>query len=128
MITRKTAAQIQSLLVRLLAPSGRSAQISAILNDGGYPTSFNVPVSGGVAISWYVAGKGSRAAIKMLIAGATVSETGKHDTTIKISLTSQGRHALTHAGNQLRLSGQAAFMIGGTGTPLNVSRTFTINR
>jgi len=126
-ITASTATQIRSLLARLAAPSGSNARIRALLSNGGYPLSLSAPVAGRVGVGWYPTGKAVHAASTSL-ATVTISVSANRRTNIKVALTRRGRQLMTKAGSQMRLSGSATFMLGGTGTPIGTSRTFTVTR
>ena len=73
-----SAAQINSLLLEILVPSGKNAKIGALLEHGGYSATLDVPVSGQAEIAWSALPSGARgaAARPLLLAAGRVSFSG----------------------------------------------------
>jgi hypothetical protein len=114
-----TAAQIQALLRGHLAPTGKSARISTLLDHGRYTMSFEAPIAGRLAISWYLTNH-------VLIASGTIeyAKSGTREITIKLTL---------RGTRLLRQRGRATITARGDFTPSDTasvvaSRTFELVR
>jgi hypothetical protein len=124
-----TDAQVKAALLAALAPSGRAARIGALLKRG-YSDRFRALAGGRVRISWYEVPKGAhlvkRHPVPILVAAGTRSLTAASSTSLRITLTSRGRHLLAHA-RRLQLTARGVF------TPLgrpsvSAVKTFTLKR
>jgi hypothetical protein len=124
-----TDAQLKATLLAALAPSGRAARIGALLKRG-YSDRFRALAGGSVRISWYQVPHGAHLAkrhpVPILLATGTRSLTAAAGTSLRITLTSRGRHLLAHA-RRLRLTARGVF------TPLgrpsvSAVKAFTLKR
>ncbi|MBV9485295.1 MAG: Ig-like domain-containing protein, partial [Frankiaceae bacterium] len=115
-----TRAQLGSLLIGLLVPSGKNGKIPALLKHGGYSRSVKMPMATHVTVNWRLpAAKGRKG---MLIAKVNVTIAGGRVMTIKIALTKQGRRLLAHS-KRLRVAADGSLSIAGVGQ-VTAARSF----
>lgn len=122
------AAQFESLLDKLLSPTGKNATIGALLKHGGYALSFDSLSAGQLTISWYLVPKGAHLARAKptLVARGHVSLAAPGGAKISIRLTVAGRALLKHAG-QLKLTAKGSMAPVGRVT-ISVTRSFVVKR
>jgi len=123
-----SAAQLRSLLDRLLAPSGRGAKIGQLLEHAGYAASFNALTRGRLTIAWYLVPRGAHlaSAKPVLVASGGVSLAGAGPAKLKIKLTPRGRGLLAHA-RRLALIAKGT-LESGAGAAVRAKRSFTVRR
>ena len=106
-----TSAQMKAALLAALTPHGRAARIGALLKHG-YSARFHALAAGRVRISWYLVPRGAHLARShpspVLVATGTRSIAGAGAATIRISLSSKGRHLLARS-HRLRLTARGTF-------------------
>jgi len=120
-----SATQIRTRVAKQLTPIGGAARIRGLLAHRGYTFSFKPPLGGTLIVTWYTASGGNSAKPKLLARGHA-DFLDRHTGTIKIVLTSTGRHVLAKA-TSLNVTAKATF------TPIEraavtTSRTFTLTR
>jgi hypothetical protein len=123
-----SAAELKELLIGLLAPSGRSARIAALLKHDGYAVSFRAPSAGQLTISWYLIPKGAHLARAKptLVAHGDVTLSAVGVAKLAIQLTGKGRAMLKHA-SHLKLTALGSITGVGVG-PLSASKSFVLKR
>ena len=121
-------AQIKSLLLAEIVPSGKDAAITAVLRNRGYWCSCSALSAGPVVISWYWVQSGAqlvKAKPKpVLVATGRRAFKAAGKALLKIKLTTQGKHLLKHA-KKLKLTAKATFTPGGQ-PALGALTTFTL--
>jgi hypothetical protein len=125
------AAEIKSLLVRQLAPSGKAASISTLLQQGGLRMSFKLPEAGALMVKWYLASSGRKAAGKVRakpieVAVGQARFTAAQTVRVVIRLTAQGRKLLRHAG-KIHLEAKGTFAAKGEAA-VGAAKQFTLRR
>lgn len=123
-----SAAQLRSLLVRLLVPSGRGARIGQLLKHRGYSVSFAALAAGKLTISWYVVPHGAHlsGAKPVLVASGSVSSAAAGAAKLTIKLTAKGRGLLAHAA---RLGVTAKGVLkSSAGTAVSATKAFVVKR
>jgi hypothetical protein len=123
-----SAAQLKTLLMSLLDPSGKNAKIEVLLGHGGYAFAFKALSAGGLTISWYLVPKGAHLANAKvtLVARGQVSFTAASSAKITIKLTSSGRSLLKHS-RQLELTAQGSITASGQGA-IDATKAFVLKR
>jgi hypothetical protein len=121
--THVGAAEIKTLLARQLAPSGKSASVSALLKRGGLRMSFKFPEAGTLVVKWYLVPSGAK--LEPVAAGQATLTAGKA-VGVGIRLTAQGRALLKHA-RKLHLEATGAFAVKGEAT-IRATRKFALKR
>lgn len=125
------AAEIESLLARQLAPSGKAAAISALLEHGGLRMSFNLPEAGTLVVKWYLAPPATKPEGKLRdkpveVAAGQAQLTAAQTIKVTIRLTAKGRKLLRHAG-KARLEARGAFAAKGEAT-IGAVKQFRLER
>jgi hypothetical protein len=118
-----SSAEIKALLAHQLAPSGKTASISALLEHGGLRMSFKLPEAGTLVVKWYLVP--SAAKLKPVAAGQAAFTAGK-TVSVSIRLTAQGRALLKHA-RSVHLEATGTFAAKGK-TAIRVTRKFALKR
>jgi hypothetical protein len=116
-VVAPSAAALKKLLGALIVPHGEGGRIKALLKNGGYAESVDLPVPGTLTVSW-TAGPATIGSGKV-----KVGEAGK--TPFKIKLTGRGKTELQHA-RSLALTGKGSFTPAGHDTT-STTRTFTVS-
>ena len=125
-----SAAALKASLLRQLAPSGPGSKIGALLQAGGYTSTFTALAAGRVQIKWYHVPAGAhlaRARRKPLLVASgrlTARYAGSYELTIR--LTAGGRRLLAHAAH-VKLTADGALTTA-SNTTTTAQRTFTLNR
>jgi hypothetical protein len=124
-------AQIKTLLARQLAPSGKAASISKLLEHGGLHMSFTLPEAGTLVVQWYVLPPGAKLAGKkaskpILVASGRATFTKAETIGVTIRLTAQGKKLLRHA-SKLHLEAKGTFAPKGSAA-VSVMRPFVLKR
>jgi hypothetical protein len=122
------ASQLKSLLISLLAPTGKNAKIGVLLKHGGFQSSFNAFAAGQITIAWYLVPKGAHLsrAKPTLIARGELSLASASAAKLAIKLTSKGRELLKHA-HRIRLTAQGTITSPGASS-IGASRSFSLER
>jgi len=126
--TVASAAELKRLLASLLAPTGKDANIRALLEHGDYPRAFGALSAGQLTISWYLVPKGAHlaAARPTLVARGHVSFAAPGAAKLLIRLTASGRALLKHA-KQLKLTAHG--MIAALdGSSVSATKSFMLKR
>jgi len=115
--TRVSSAEIRNSLARQLAPSGKTASISALLEHRGLHMSFTLPEAGSLVVQWYFVPRGAKLARKtgvkpILVAAGRATFTTARTRSVSISLTAQGRKLLRHA-KKIHLEAKGIFTANG---------------
>jgi hypothetical protein len=123
-----SAAQLESLLEKLLSPTGKNATIGALLKHGRYTLSFDSLSAGQLTISWYLVPKGAHLARAKptLVARGHTSLTAPGAAKLSIQLTAAGRALLEHA-RQLKLTAKGSMAPVGRAT-ISATRSFVLKR
>ncbi len=126
--TKASAAQLRSLLERLLVPSGRNAKIARLLEHRGYSVSFTALSAGRLTISWFLVPKGAHlaSAKPVLAAIGSVGSPAPGGAKLTIKLTAKGRALLAHAG-RLELTAKGVLQPSGAAS-VGATRSFTLKR
>jgi hypothetical protein len=124
------AAEIESLLARQLAPSGKGATIST-LQHGGLRMSFKLPEAGTLVVKWYLAPPGAKLTGKLRdqpieVAAGQAQLTAAQTVKVTIRLTAMGRKLLRHAG-KTHLEARGTFAAKG-GATVGAVKQFTLKR
>lgn len=100
-----------------------SAGIGALLESGGYTTTFSAPGPGVAAISWYSRPK------SILVATVRKTVSGKGSVTLDVKLTAKGRALLRKVkqGQKLKLTAKGSFASNGGGKTTK-KKTFSLAR
>ena len=106
-------AQILSLLLAHIVPSGKGARIAALLQHGGYAVSLRAPEAGTLAIAWYLVPSGGHLTagsghVRPLVAIGRASCPAGRAVKVMIKLTGKGRQLLMRA-KQIKLTAKASF-------------------
>ncbi len=124
--TRKaSAAQLRSLLERLLVPSGRNAKIAQLLKHRSYSVSFTALSAGKLTISWLLVPKGAHAK-PVLVAVGSLDSLAPGGAKLTIKLTAKGKSLLAHAG-RLGLTAKGVLQPSGAAS-VSATRSFTLKR
>lgn len=123
------AHQMQALLAKILAPSGRAFSIPAVLKANGSKFAFRAPEAGVAVIDWYEipASHPHRPKPKpVLVASGQLSFQAGQRAKIAITLTRAGRTLLKHS-KKLKLTATATFTPAGQ-APVRATRTILLGR
>lgn len=125
------AAEIESLLARQLAPAGKAAAISALLEHGGLRMGFNLPEAGTLVVKWYLAAPATKLSGKprdkpIEVAAGQAQLAAAQTVKVTIRLTAKGRKLLRRAG-KISLEARGAFAAKGEAT-VGTVKQFTLKR
>jgi hypothetical protein len=120
------AAAIRAALASAMTPRGKAARIASVDKRRGYPSIFDAPAGGQVAIYWYEPPSGAhRAGAKpLLVASGRASVAAKMALKLTINLTARGR-SLLERGHRIKLIARGSFTLPG-GAPVTVVKSFTL--
>jgi hypothetical protein len=124
-----SAAQVAALLGGELVPSGKRANIAALLKNGGFVRALRALEGGVATIGWYQVPPGAKVAKQakpVLVATGRLTFTTAGTATIKIRLTKAGR-ALLKRVKRAALTARGTFTPAGA-SPVVVLRRFTLRR
>jgi uncharacterized repeat protein (TIGR01451 family) len=125
-----SAAQIRSLLIKQLAPSGKAGGILGLLRARGYTAWFNAPGGGRLVIAWYYVptrARVSRVTRKpVLVAAGRASFSKAGVVKVRIELTAIGTRVLK-AAKRVKLTASAIYTPTGS-SPVTATRVFTLRR
>lgn len=116
-------------LFTLLRPHGDSADIRALLSNGGQVSRWAVPGAGRLTISWYWTATGASAGRqggRAVVATLSRRFSRRSDVTLRIALTAEGKRLL-RSRRQLRVTGKASFAPRGA-SATTVLKSFTLRR
>jgi len=125
-----TTAEIGALIGRQLAPTGRTAAISALLRKGLFSALFKAPVAGTAAIGWYYLPRGAKFAKSqhgpkpVLVASGQLTFHSATTATIKLHLSPAGKRLLRRAA-KLRLTARCVFAPTGK-APITMLKSFEL--
>jgi hypothetical protein len=117
-------AQLNALLATIIVAHGKTAEIGALLRNGGYPIQLSVPGAGRLTVSWYRPGPHGR---RILVANATRSLAGSGMVRLLVALTPAGRRLLRSA-HRVTLSARARFAASSGAPTATVQAGFTLTR
>jgi hypothetical protein len=121
--THAGTAEIKTLLLGQLAPSGKYASIAALLKHGSLRAGFKLPNAGSLVVRWYLAPPGGK---RELIAVGQANLTAGETIAVKIELTALGRRLLERA-HRPKLEATATFTPKG-GAPIAATRSLSLKR
>ncbi len=124
-----SAAQVRSLLLSQLLPSGKAARLKALLKAGAFSQFLKALTAGRVTINWYQLPPGAKLAKKakpILIASGGHTFTAAGAATVKIKLTAAGKRLIKHA-KKFKLTARGTFTRAGQ-PPVTTTRTFTLKK
>lgn len=124
-------AEIKRLLARQLAPLGKKASISSLLEHGGLGMGFKLPEAGALSVGWYLVRPSAKMAKTtrdkpILVAAGQAKLAAAAATIVEVRLTAQGRKLLRHA-TKIDLEARGAFATKGE-TGVSAARKFTLER
>jgi hypothetical protein len=121
-LTGPSSAQIKAALLKSLPPSGNAARIGALVRNGGYSFKLNALAPGSAQINWNA--KNTSAVVALASGSANFTKAGS--ATVKVALTTTGKHVHQHA-NSLPITIHGSFTPTGK-TAVIASTTFTLTR
>ena len=129
--TTVTAAQVSALLARQLRPTGRRANIAALLRSGGYSFGFEALEAGTASFYWYYLPRGATLAGRrvpepVIVAKAHLACPGAGTIDGRITLTRAGRRLLRHA-KRLKLIAKVIFNPVGQ-APITATKAIEVRR
>jgi len=117
-------------LISGLVPSGKTAEIAALLKSGVFSVEFKALEAGKAVIDWYEVPPGAKLAKTkakpVLVASGQLTFEAPGSAKLKIKLTPPGKALLKHA-KQLKLTAMGVFTPTGK-APLTRVKTFTLKR
>ena len=118
-----SVAQLKSLLLKRIVPTGKRARIRELLSRKAYRLTFTAPVSGTAVIAWYAPAKRRNGKPALVATGrGTFSKAGRG--MISLRLTPTGKRMLKHQ-RRFKLLGQERFSAP-CGVHVTATRTFTL--
>jgi hypothetical protein len=121
-------AQIAAVLGEQLIPSGKAANIAALLKAGGFASAFHALVAGSAVIDWYQVPPGAKLAKAkakpILVAAGQMTFSAPGTALIKVKLTAAGKRLLKHA-KRLKLTAKGTFIPTGK-APVVTTRLFVL--
>ncbi len=124
-----TAAQILAALEAQLSSAEKGAHILGLLKKGSYSFGFSAMTAGTLQFAWYEVPKGAHISSKrkpLLVAAASVSFTSATRNSVKLQLTSAGRH-LIRASKRVKLTAKAVFSPSAQ-SPITWLESFVLSR
>jgi hypothetical protein len=125
--------EVQALIGKQLAPSGKAARIASLLKRGVFSTVLKVPEAGTAVMDWYflpkgasLSGKASSSHKAVLVASGDMAVQSATTATIRMRLTALGKRLLRDS-KKIRLTAQCVFTPSGA-APITTQKSFELSR
>lgn len=126
-----SAAELRTLLLGQLVPTGKAASIEALLKHGGIAFAFKAPEAGTETMAWYEMPAGAKLTRKtrpkpILVAAGHASAAAAGTVVLRLKLTSVGKRLLARS-KRLKMMAASTFTLAG-GVAVKASRAFVVSK